>query len=32
MNWTPTLAAIAASLPPEGEQLAPRGGPSALVI
>jgi len=30
--WTPTLAAAAAALPPEGAQFAPWGGPAALVI
>jgi len=31
MSWTPTLAGVAAALPPEGEQLAPWDGPAALV-
>ena len=29
--WTPTLAAVAAPLPPAGAQLAPWGGPAALM-
>ena len=28
-NWTPTLAAVAAALPPQGAQFAPWGGPTA---
>src|SRR6185503_4767409 len=30
-HWTPTLAACAAALPPEGEQFAPWGGPAVLI-
>src|SRR5207244_7845592 len=28
VHWTPTLAALAAALPPEGEQFAPWDGPA----
>ncbi len=28
----PTLAAVAAALPPKGEQFAPRGGPAVLML
>src|SRR4029450_4570059 len=30
-HWTPTLAAVAAALPPKGEEFAPWDGPGAVV-